>query len=119
MRAVAEALLTVAAGEDGVDPAADAVPRFDFHPSYGTPGETPGRLRHGAEQSPHREMHPIAVVSSEEFIARVARQGDRHMSAGHLADQVGRDLGRVSERFVVDRGQPRYDVERLGRRYVQ
>ena len=56
----------------------------------------------------------MPVIAGEELVAAVSGQRDGHLLTGDLADQVGRDLGDVSERFVPDVRQPADHVDGLG-----
>jgi len=42
----------------------------------------------------------ITAITSEQFIAAVAAQGDGHVAASHFAQQPGRNLGGVGERLI-------------------
>ena len=60
-----------------------------------------------------RAEGPKGIVAGEEFIARVASEGHLDLRPGEFAEQVGREQGAVSHRFVEAPGHGRQEVTGL------
>ena len=75
--------------------------------------EVPGSVqtsRHALEHSPAIPDVKVAVIATEEFVAAVAGQRDRHVLSRELRDQKRRNLRRIGERLVIHRRQLRHVV---------
>ena len=59
-----------------------------------------------------RDEH-IAIVTTEEFVATIAREADGDALTRKPCDEKGRNLRNVRERFVIDIRQRRNDSQRV------
>src|SRR3989441_10460576 len=75
--------------------------------------------RNPLESAPQGTPDPIAAVASEQLVAPVSREAYGHMPPRQFRDQERRDHGRIGERLVVQRRQPRNERERFRRAHVQ
>src|SRR5690606_37874330 len=75
--------------------------------------------RHPADTVPDVASPEVTTVSAEEFVARVPGQTDGHVCPRHPGNEERRDLGRVGERFVVQRGQLGNGGHRFGGRDIE
>src|SRR5437867_9868217 len=64
------------------------------------------------------DRRQVAVVPSEEFVAAVARQRNSDLVPGKLAQDVGRQAGRVTARLVESARYEWGAPERLGRQFL-
>ena len=72
-----------------------------------------------AREPPQARVRLVARVATEQLVATVARERDRHVATRELAHERGRDLRRVGERLVVHLRQARDHRARLAGGDVQ
>ena len=57
----------------------------------------------------------VKLIPRKQFVAAIAGQAYRDSPARQFRHQIGRQLRRIGERLIVERGQPRNQVERVSR----
>ncbi len=78
--------------------------------------EARDRIEQGRGQAAKKSrdlLMNVAGVASERLVATVSRQRDRHMTAGHLREQVRRKRRWICKWFAVERHQLRQEIRRL------
>ncbi len=76
-----------------------------IHAAEQAEGGPPHGNGQGPAQALFHRVQAVAPVAGEALVAAVARQRDRHVPAGELADAVGRQRGAVRIGLVVSLGE--------------
>ena len=77
------------------------------HPADPGAEEPAGRDRNATDPGEHAGAVDVAVVAAKQLVAAISAQRDRHVTAGQLRDEQGRQLRRIGKRLVEDLGQTR------------
>src|SRR6185312_8017699 len=95
--------------------ATESIDHRNGHCCHPGPDQPAQRFRHPTELFPYFGTEGIAIVPPEKLISSVTRQCDRYVSPSQLHYQMRGELRRVGKGLVVDRGQPRNEVQRIVR----